>query len=231
MRNAIIRKLAWTALLVCVSAPSVQAAPPKSDAKNKKLYCWDEGGRKVCGDALPASAAAAARTEISAKSGRTLDVIERALTPEERVAADAAARQARLAADQRLSEQRRDLAMVDSYATEADLRGAYAERADLLDASIKASVLGERNLHQSLLSLLTHAADDELAGTAVPRPRQLAMRDQHAELLKQQRILAQQRADRAALEAELADSVQRYRTMKQAKEPAAPAAPPPAETP
>jgi len=225
MRNA-IHFIAGATLLLGVVLPA--QVPAQEADKGKKLYCWDEGGRKVCGDALPASAAAAARTEISAKSGRTLDTVGRALTPEERAAAAATEQQAQLAADQRMQAQRRDLAMVDSYATEADLRRAYADRADLLDASIKASVLGVQNLHQSLLSLLTHAADDELSGKAVPQPQQIAMRDQHAELLKQERILAAQRADRRALDAELADAVQRYRTIKHADAPAAPA---PAETP
>ena len=165
----------------------------------------------------------------SAKSGRTLDTVGPALTPEQRAAADAAAREAQQAADQRLQQQRRDLAMVDSYATEADLRRAYGDRADLLDASIKASVLGLQNLQQSLLGLLTRAADDELAGSPVAKPRQDAMRDQHAELRKQQRILAQQRADRVALDAELADAVERYRAMKQPKP--AFGTTPPAETP
>ena len=228
MRSAIRIAAGATLLLgIVVSAQAVQ----KPVDKTKKLYCWDEGGHKVCGDALPASAAAAARTEISAKSGRTLDTVGRALTPEERAAAALTARQAQQAADQRMQEQRRDLAMVDSYATENDLRRAYGDRSDLLDASIKASVLSLRNLHQSLLSLLTHAADDELSDKPVPRPQQVAMRDQHAELLKQERILSEQRADRAALDAELADSLQRYRTLKHADATVAPEAPPPAETP
>jgi hypothetical protein len=225
MRNAI--RIATGVVLLAGMAFGASAAQP--DTKTKKLYCWDEGGHKVCGDALPAAAAGDARTEISAKSGRTLDTVGPALTPEQRAAAALAAQQAQQAANQRLQERRRDLAMVDSYATEADLRRAYGDRADLLDASIKASVLGLQNLQQSLLSLLTHAADDELAGTAVAKPRQDAMRDQHAELLKQQRILSQQRADRVALDAELADAVERYRAMKQAKQ--APGAAPPAETP
>lgn len=224
MRNAI--RIATGATLLLGIALAAQVA---AQDKAKKLYCWDEGGRKVCGDALPASAAAAARTEISAKSGRTLDTVGAALTAEQRAAAAQQAQQAQQAADQRMQAQRRDLAMVDSYATEADLRRAYGDRADLLDASIKASVLGLQNLHQSLLGLLTHAADDELAGNTIAKPRRDAVRDQHAELLKQQRILAEQRADRTALDAELADAVERYRTMKQAK--AAPATAPPPETP
>lgn len=227
MRNSIFRHVAGATLLLGFAL----AAQSSAQEKGKKLYCWDEGGHKVCGDALPASAAAAARTEISAASGRTLDTVARALTPEERVVAAQQAQAAQQADNERMQAQRRDLAMVNSYATEADLRRAYADRADLLDASIKASVLGLQNLHQSLLSLLTRAADDELSDAAVARPRQLAMRDQHAELLKQERILAEQRSDRAALETELADSLQRYRALKRADATAAPEAPPPAETP
>jgi hypothetical protein len=214
-------------VLLLGAALCAQAAPPAKTSK--KLYCWDDHGHKVCGDALPASAAGAGRTEISANSGRTLDTVDRALTPEERAAAATAAQQAQQAADQRMRQQRRDLAMVDSYATEADLRRAYGDRAELLDASIKASVLGLQNLHQSLLSLLTHAADDELAGQAVAKPRQDAIRGQHAELMKQERILAAQRADRAALDAELADSLERYRAIKHPAAATPPAAPP--ETP
>lgn len=226
MRNAI--RIATGAALLSGIALVVQAAPPANTGK--KLYCWDEGGRKVCGDALPASAADAARTEISAKSGRTLDTIARAMTPEERAAAALAAQQVQQAANQRMQERRRDIAMVDSYATEADLRRAYGDRSDLLDASIKASVLSLQNLHQSLLSLLSHAADDELSDKPVAKPRQDAMRSQHAELMKQERILAEQRADRTALDVELADAVERYRALKHADAPAPAAAPPP-ETP
>jgi hypothetical protein len=227
MRNAIFRRALGATLLLGVVL-SAQAAPPANTGK--KLYCWDEGGRKVCGDALPAAAAAAARTEISARSGRTLDTVARAMTPEERAAAALAAQQAQQAASERMQAQRRDIAMVDSYATEADLRRAYGDRSELLDASIRASVLSLRNLHQSLLSLLSHAADDELSDKPVAKPRRDAIRSQHAELMKQERILAEQRADRTALDAELADAVQRYRALKHADTPAPAAAPPP-ETP
>jgi hypothetical protein len=227
MRNAIFRR-ALGAMLLLGAVLSAHAAPPANSGK--KLYCWDEGGRKVCGDALPAAAAAAARTEISARSGRTLDTVARAMTPEERAAAALAAQQAQQAASERMQAQRRDIAMVDSYATEADLRRAYGDRSELLDASIRASVLSLQNLHQSLLSLLSHAADDELSDKPVAKPRRDAIRSQHAELMKQERILAEQRADRTALDAELADAVQRYRALKQADTPAPAAAPPP-ETP
>ena len=78
------------------------------------------------------------------------------------------AEQAQLAADAEAARQRRDMAMVESYATEADLRRAYGERISLLDDSLKASQLDVANLRQSLVSLLDQASDLELSGKPVP---------------------------------------------------------------
>src|SRR5699024_5788861 len=63
----------------------------------RRVYCWEEGGRRICGAALPASAVDAARTEISSATGRVRAQVGRALTDEERAEADAEAR--RIAAE------------------------------------------------------------------------------------------------------------------------------------
>ena len=195
----------------------------------KKIYCWNEAGRKVCGDALPAEAADSARTEISARSGLRTGQVSRALTDAERSAAALAQQQAQIAADAEAMQQRRDLAMVESYASEADLRRAYGERTDLLDETLKASSLGVTNLRLSLLSLLRQASDRELSGDIVPKRLTGSIRDQHDELLRQQQILASQQRDRAALDADLEDALARYRALKAPPGAAAPkpnAAPP-----
>lgn len=198
------------------SAVAAQAGAQDKPGAQKKLYCWNENGRKVCGDALPPEQAANARVEFSARSGRTLDRVERALTPEERRAAEDAARQARLQADSEAARVRRDLAMVESYATEADLRRAFGERIVLVEESIKTSVLGEANLRRGLVSLLDRAANLELGGKPVPRPLQEDIVRRHADLGRQRQILADQRADRMALDAELADTLRRYHELKAA---------------
>ena len=178
----------------------------------KKIYCWNEGGRKVCGDALPAEAANSARTEISARSGLRTGQVSRALSDDERSAAALAQEQARLQAE--AMQKRRDLAMVESYATEADLRRAYGERTELLDETLKASTLGVTNLRLSLLNLLRQASDRELSGDIVSKSLTTTIRDQHVELLRQQQILASQRLDRAALDDDLKDALLRYRALK-----------------
>src|SRR5688500_4028937 len=76
------------ALLLALIPPMAEAQKkPSQPATAKKLYCWNEGGRKVCGDALPATAVDSARTEISARSGLPTGQVSRALTAEERAAA------------------------------------------------------------------------------------------------------------------------------------------------
>ena len=179
----------------------------------KKIYCWNEGGRKVC-DALPAEAANSARTEISARSGLRTGQVSRALSDDERSAAALAQEQARLQAEAEAMQKRRDLAMVESYATEADLRRAYGERTELLDETLKASTLGVTNLRLSLLNLLRQASDRELSGDIVSKSLTTTIRDQHVELLRQQQILASQRLDRAALDDDLKDALLRYRALK-----------------
>lgn len=220
-----IRTIAIAVLLVFSTTALAQkrgAAPA-----TKKLYCWNQNGHRTCGDTLPPGATDLARTEINASSGMHTGEVGRVLTGEERAAAASAAQQAELDAAAQAARLRRDLAMVESYATEADLRRAYGERISLLDDALKASTLGEANLRRSIVSLLDQASGLELAGKPVPATTVANLRNQHAELLKQQRILAQQRSDRASLDSELADAVERYRALKQPPATAAPAQPGP----
>ena len=202
------------AIAVLAAPQAAQAQKKGAPAVAKKLYCWNDNGTRVCGDALPPEQAALARTEINARSGRPTTEFQRALSAEERVAAASAAGQAQLAAEAEAARKRRDLAMVESYMTEADLQRAFNERIVLVDESIKASVMGEANLRRGLVSLLGHAANLELSRKPVPQPLQDNIRKQHIELGKQLQILDQQRADRATLDGDLADALQRYRDLK-----------------
>ena len=203
------RLLTTAALLLLAAAANAQVKG------QKKLYCWEENGRKVCGDALPAEAAGSARSEFSVKSGRRVGEVARALTGDERTAAEVAARQAVIDAEAEAMRKRREHAIAESYATEADLRHAFQERIDLLEATLKASNLGVTALRQSLLGLLRQAGELELAGKPVPPITANNIVTQHTELRRRERILVQQRQDRAELDNELNRVLERYRAMKQ----------------
>lgn len=206
-------------LLACtlLIATSGAAFAQKSGGPGKKLYCWNENGRKVCGDALPAHAVDSARTEINAKSGLATGQLDRALTPEEREAALARAKaeqEAKLAAE---AQARRDRAMAESYATEEDLRRAFGERQAVMDETVKASRLGVEGRRQSLVSLLRRAGENELSGKPVPKPMQDNVRIQHDQLLHQQTLLVRQLAERELIDEELAAALERYHALKKPK--------------
>src|SRR5690606_29413678 len=205
--KTMIAGLAWM-LLLATTAVAAQ------DKVAKKIYCWEEGGHKVCGDALPADATDAARTEISARTGIAVRSLERAPTDEERAAAADARRQAALDAEAEAAAKRRDLAMVESYATEDDLRRAYGERITLVEESLKTSRLGLANLRQSLLSLLRQAADLELQSKPVNKALTGNILRQHGDLLRQQAILEQQQQDHQSLGSDLEQALARYRALK-----------------
>lgn len=205
-----IHLLAGALLLALAPLALVQ----KTGAPTKKLYCWAENGRKVCGDALPANAVDSARTEISARSGLATAHVERALSAEERAGAAArldADQQATLANEARL---RREMAMVESYASETELRRAYEHRISLSEGMLKASLMSIAGLRQSLLSLLKRASEAELSGKPVAAPLAADIQQQHGELLRQQTMLVQQRQDASTMDGEFADSLARYRTLK-----------------
>jgi uncharacterized coiled-coil protein SlyX len=223
--HATLRLIAAATLLALAATAGAQK---KNQAPaTKKLYCWTENGRKVCGDALPAEAAGTSRTEYS-KGGRRTGEVAAALTPEERAAAEAAAIAAVAKAESDAARTRREMAMVESYATEADLRKAFQERIDLLDETLKASGLGVVGLRQSLVGLLRQAGEIELSGKPVPPVTRDNIARQHAELQRRERMYAQQQADRAKLDTELAAVLARYREIKSGNSAAAaPATPPP----
>ena len=200
----------WLAAALCALAAGAAA----QTATDKRLYCWDEGGRRVCGDALPADAVDAARTELSARSGRPLAQLPEQLTPEERAAAEEAARQAEVAANAEAARLRRERAMAESYETEEALRQAFDDRIVLVEEGLKTSRMGVANLRQSLVSLLRQANDLELQGQPVRPGLAENIRSQHHDLLRQQAIMRQQLEERASLDAELEHAVERYHALK-----------------
>ncbi len=204
--------LAGAALMTCMACATAQDQAP-----SKKLYCWSENGRKVCGDALPAEAVNRARTEISARSGLRSGQVDRTLTPEERAARDLEIKRLEAEAEAKAMRERRDIALADSYETEADLRHAYRVRYELVDESLKTSNLALGNLRQSLLRLLDQASERELSGEKVPKMLADNIDLQRREFVSLQSGYRKQQQDRASIDAQLQSAVERYRAMKAPK--------------
>lgn len=203
------RLLAAALTLGVVSLAGAQPKPP-----DKKLYCWEEGGRRICSDALPASAVGRQRTEFDQITGTATRRLGRELTPEERARA-AIEDEARKVEEQR---KRREMAMVVSYETEEDLKRAFRERFDLVEESLKGSELALVNLHKSLISLLRQANELELQSKPVNKPMREKIREQHAELQALRAMKQRQLVERDTVNSDFEQALERYRALKGAKD-------------
>ena len=202
------RLLAAALAFGVVSLAGAQPKPP-----DKKLYCWDEGGRRICSDTLPASAVGRQRTEFDQITGTATRRVGREMTPEERARA-AVEDEARKVDEQR---KRREMAMVVSYETEEDLKRAFRERFDLVEESLKGSELELVNLHKSLINLLRQANELELQSKPVNKPMREKIREQHAELQALRAMKQRQLSERDAVNSDFEQALSRYRALKGTK--------------
>lgn len=205
----------WTLTLLAVALAVGAATPANAQPKpkEKKLYCWDEGGRRICSDALPASAVGRQRTEFDQNTGTAVRHVARALTAEESARAAIEEEAQKIEAQRK----RREMAMVASYETEEDLKRAFNNRFELIEESLKGSALALTNLHDSLISLLRQANELELQSKPVSRKIREKIISQHAELQALRTLKQRQETERTTLNADFQDATTRYRTLKQAQ--------------
>lgn len=198
------------ASLAHAQSNNAPAVPPA----NKKLFCWEEKGQRVCSDALPADAVNAARDEISATSGLRTGGVGRALTDEERAQAAIDAQQQLIDAAAADMRRRTDAAMLLSYRGEEELRRVFNERTAIVDNNVRTASYNAISLRDGLISLLQTAGDRELAGQPVPKEMAASIHQRHAELVRTRRLHQSFVTQRAELDKEIAGILQRFREMK-----------------
>lgn len=209
-RPASTRRVALSTLALGLALAASGATAQANKEAPGKLYCWNEGGNRVCSDALPPSVVDRQRTEINRTSGMTMREVERALTPEEQAERD----RMRSASEAQAREVQREMAMVVSYSSEEELARSYGTRFELLDESIKASALALQNLRKSLVTLLRQANESELESRPVNKLLADKIQTQRQELRALQDSVVRQREERQTLDAEYKQVLNRYRELK-----------------
>ena len=212
------------ALLAALALP-VSAQNKPADA-GKKLYCWNQGGERICSDTLPSEAVNSAREEFNARSGTRSAEVQRALTAEERADAALARAQAEVDAAAVETRKRTEQAMLSTYGSEDALRRVFNERVAIVDNNIKTAAYNVTSLREALAAQLLSAGNKELAGQKVSDKHAEEIRQRHGELLAQLRLQGAFEAQRRALDVEIAQTLARYRELKGITAPAgAPPAP------
>jgi hypothetical protein len=216
-------------VLATLALPAV--AQNKPGDTGKKLYCWDEGSRRICSDTLPPEAVNSARQEFNARSGTRSAEVQRALTAEER--ADAALAEAQQKVDAAAVETRKrtEQAMLATYGSEDALRRVFAERTAIVDNNINTAIYNVTSLREALAAQLLSAGNKELAGQKVADKQANDIRQRHHELLAQLRLQNAFEQQRKTMEVEIAESLTRYRELKGIAPPSDPTATATAATP
>jgi len=176
-----------------------------------KLYKWvDEDGNVTYSDQVPPDQAQLAREELN-KDGITVDKVTRALSPEEQAAVYKAEEDARLAALTAEEERRRDKALLDSYAGEADLTRAYNQRVDLLEQTIEAREVEIGLREQGMTKLVAQAAETERAGRAVPEALKQLIDGERKEIDRQRTHVKERKVELIRAKDEYERDMARYR--------------------
>ena len=216
---AVFLPAALAAAILLAMAPVATAQQRGTSATEKKLYRWtDSSGKVHYTDALPADVVNQARAELSATTGLVRSTIDRALTPEERRAAEAAALNAAEAQARIENTRRAEEAKVSSFRTEEDLRAAYTERQSVIDEtldSLEAAISAQRgSLHQQL----GVAGDAELAGRPVAERTAAVILELREEMQKQEQTRVERAAEKQVLGEELERLVVLFRERQAARE-------------
>lgn len=216
MRPATLAIALLAALPMVVGTAMAQRTEATAE---KKLYRWtDSSGKVHYTDALPPDVVNQARAELSATTGLVRSTVDRALTPEERRAAEAAALNAAEAQARIENSRRAEEAKVSSFRTEADLRAAYIDRQKVIDEtleSLEAAINAQRgSLHQQL----GVAGDAELAGRPVGERTTKVIFELREELQKQEQARVERAAERQVLGEEMDRLVVLFRERQAARE-------------
>lgn len=232
--------LAFLALSVAatgaiLAAPPASKAPKASAGVASKLYRWtDKDGKVHYSDDLPPEALTEARDELNKTNGMTIKSVGRALTSEERAAA-----QAKAEADSKIAEalakvRQNDQMLLNSYSTEADLKRAYEERISMQVEGLKATRMSLQGQQRSLSSFLYSASTLELSDKPIGKHVVSSIRKLRREVVQQQQSETQIEAQITGLKQESTATLAHYHELRAAATaahqgtapPAPPASPP-----
>lgn len=231
-----LRQLLTAALLLALAGvlPAVRAQSPEAKAEREKLAreakiraqakswrCVAKDGRKYYGATIPPQCMDVAAEALSAQ-GMVIGRIEAPLTPEQRAARDATAKQnaaaeaARIEAERAAAVQaRRDQALLQTYANERDIemvrqRAIADNRAASAQVEARMAVLRRRQ---------DNLAREAAAVKAGGKPRENLEQDVKAvayDLQLQQQLLDSRKREADAINARYDEELRKYRELTHA---------------
>lgn len=177
-------------------------------------YKWrDASGALHYSDSLPPEASKFGYDVVNGQ-GVVIKRVERAKTPEELVAAKAAAAKAeseRIIAEQQARDDERLLSM---YGNESELKHAQQQRLDSIDQEISASKFSLRNQEQTLADLLDRAAEYERTGKPLPEFQARQIASMRTQVDEQHQAITRRELERDGVVTGFQAEIAHYRELK-----------------
>ncbi len=194
---------------------SVATFPAPAAAQGRMTYCCtDDGGKQTCSDVLPKQCYGRAYREINAQ-GVTTRRIDAPLTAEQRAQKEADAKKAKEEEAKRLEQDRRNRALLATYATEQDID--YVR--DRTVADIEKAIDGLR-VKQGELAKRKQQLDTEAEfykKKLMPPQLQSQMRDNEIEMKAQQAAIDGRQKEIGVVRARYEEEKTRYRELTKKK--------------
>lgn len=199
-------RLGSALILLAAAALSAPAA-----AQGRMTYCCiDDSGKQVCSDVLPRQCYGKAYREINSR-GITVRKIDAPLTAEQRAVKEAEARKAKEEEARRLEQDRRNRALLATYATEQDIDYARDRAVADIEKAIRALQDKQAELAKQKQKLDSEA--EFYRKKTMPPQLQAQMRDNDAEMKTQQTAIEGRQKEIEAAKARYEDERQRYREL------------------
>lgn len=184
---------------------TLAAAPAKAQPAGV-IYCCEAGGQTLCGDILPAACYGRAYREMN-PSGTVRRQVPAPLTPAQAAQREAEERRLRAADQERLRQQRRDKALIDTYRSLRDLDERREREIAEIDRSLRA--LRERETELLLRHSQVLAARARVSGDAALRVEE-DLRRIDGEIASQRGLIDARLRERTAVLDRFSEDRERY---------------------
>lgn len=196
--------------LSLISAAALFASPVF--AQEARIYCCDDAnGRKVCGDFVPKECERRAYEERDNK-GYVINKVEAPLTPEQQARRAAETERKLVEEKAKAEERRRNLALLSTYASEADIDAARDRSLREVDKLIKEAEQAVVNAEKNLAK--TSAEKEFYKGKELPSDLKSKIRDLEAATAAKRVVLDTRKRDIGLVNAKFADERKKFRELK-----------------
>lgn len=185
--------------------------PAPAAAQGRMTYCCtDEGGRQVCSDVLPKQCYGRAYREINPQ-GVTVRRIDAPMTAEQRTIKEAEARKAKEEGARRLEQDRKNRALLATYASEQDID--YVRDRSIGDVRRAIKEFEEKQAELVKRKQKLDSEAEFYKKKTLPPQLQSQMRDNDAEMKALQASIEGRQKDIEALKARYEEEKLRYREL------------------